>query len=53
MVQIGVGALALGFSAAIAGFFGMNVPVPMAENTAAFNMIIAGCSGTAGATTQM
>merc|ERR1711974_573440 len=44
-VQLGVAALSLGFAAAVAGFFGMNVPVPMAENPAAFGMIIASCSG--------
>jgi len=47
-VQLGVGALALGVSAAIAGFFGMNVPVPMAETSGAFSMIIASCAGIAG-----
>ena len=31
-----------------AGFFGMNVPVPFAENTAAFNVIIVSCATAAG-----
>jgi len=47
-IQVSVGALSVGISAAIAGFFGMNVPVPFAQESQAFGAIIL-CSACAAA----
>lgn len=42
-VHVSVAGVSLGICAAVAGFFGMNVPVPFPENESAFLFIVAGC----------
>eukprot|EP00747_Dinoflagellata_sp_TGD_P021549 gnl/TRDRNA2_/TRDRNA2_128564_c0_seq1.p1 gnl/TRDRNA2_/TRDRNA2_128564_c0~~gnl/TRDRNA2_/TRDRNA2_128564_c0_seq1.p1 ORF type:complete len:516 (-),score=59.99 gnl/TRDRNA2_/TRDRNA2_128564_c0_seq1:231-1778(-) len=47
-INVSLGGVCLAISASVAGFFGMNVPVPFAENVVAFPVIVAGCAGAAG-----
>merc|ERR1712232_825498 len=42
-VRVSLLGVCFGICAAVAGFFGMNVPVPFAEDQQAFLLIVAGC----------